>query len=412
MLRASLAVRRRALLDAARSSRGLASGAEPPAPATAKPRKRMERFIPPRTARYEPVEMKMEDLSKPSDGPASPPLREPVPFFDGSEAVDEDYWRETARKRDRDGSLAAAVMPKEHAEAMFLVRALNAEVAAVFDNARGNANAMDLRFQFWRDLVHRAARGRGHPHPMSVPLSIVMRRFSLTEQYLLRLIDARATDASHRLTLSDEAARPQTIEDVEAYADATEGSVLLLALEVMGVRSHPEAETAAGYVGRAVTIANLIRGMWVHASLGQTYLPNEMLEAHKLSSSEVFRLFRAIGRERSLERAAKSQGIAPHSKPANDPNVLSSVELLAPTHDKLSAVCFEFATAGHDNLLVARKQSVPRDAALALLPAVPAAVWYDHFQTIGFDPTHPHIAPRGYLGILARLVWHRWMGTF
>lgn len=378
------------------------------------------------------------DSAEPSDGQdASTESPQQTRYYDGSEAVDSELWRSSARKLDRDGALAASFLPQEAAEAMFVIRTLNGEVSRVIDAARGNASAAALRFTFWRDLVTRAAAGRGHPHPISVPLGVVMARFDLTERYFHRLIDARAEDAMMRAESSSspnveeqEAGldvpmtagqtsgvyRAQTIEDVEEYADATEGSLGLLALETLGIRDSAEAAAAAGYVGRAVVIANLLRGLRVHSALGQVYLPAEVTDAHELSPGDIYGVFRRVAQEREKLSRAKEAGVTVRGGggPERGNNVVGSSGEAASTHERLQAACYDFAVAGYDNLRAARELSghLPKNAPAALLTAVPATSWYDHFQRLQFDPCHPNLVPAGQLSVIARMGWCWVRGTF
>ncbi|KAA0153913.1 hypothetical protein FNF27_07143 [Cafeteria roenbergensis] len=342
--------------------------------------------------------------------------------YDGSEAVDAELWRNTARKRDRDGALAASFLPQEAAEAMYLLRCLNSDVSRVLDSARGNAAAAAMRFQFWHDLVSRAAAGRGHPHPMAVPLSVVMARFDLTERYLHRLIDARAQDAAMRVGDSggDAAAgggsyRPQTLEDLEEYADATEGSLALLALETLGVRGNAAAEAAAGYVSRSVVLANTVRGMRLHASMGQLYLPTEVTDAHDLSPAALLRVFRLVARERDVQSNAKRLGATERGgDPAHGNRTVGANDDAVRQHERVVACAYDVAVAAHDNLQAAEALAgqVPKTAAAALLTAVPARAWLKHFEAIGFDPCSPDMAPRNQLAVMARLYWHWARGTY
>jgi len=343
-------------------------------------------------------------------------------MYDGSEAVDAELWRKTARERDRDGALAAAFLPPAAAEAMFVLRCLNSEVARVLDATRGNGGAAALRFQFWHDLVTRAGAGRGHPHPISVPLSIVMARFGLTERYLHRLIDARAQDAAMRSGDGPDgggggsAHRPQTLEDVEEYADATEGSLALLALETLGAGGSAEAEAAAGYVARATVMSNLIRGMRVHASMGQIYVPAELTDAHDVSPSSLLRVFRLASKQAEVSARAEELGGRDRggAGPPTGNRTVGPSDEAALAHDRVVACAYDFAVAANDNLRAARELRADVDpvALPALLTAVPTGVWLRHFEGIGFDPCSPKLVPRGHLGVTARLWLSRLRGTY
>lgn len=80
---------------------------------------------------------------------------------------------------------------------------------------------------------------------------------------------------------------PRTLADLEAYAEATAGSLLQLTLEACGAGGHPAAAAAAAHVGRAVGIANALRALPVLARQGQRYVPDDVMAAAGLSETDL-----------------------------------------------------------------------------------------------------------------------------
>jgi len=183
--------------------------------------------------------------------------------------------RRRVRAGDADAYLCGSLLPSAARDAFFAVRALNLELAGVRDAARGNVPMARLRFAFWRDLVAEAFSGRapaaGSPrteHPLFAPLAASAARHRLTRRWLDRLIEAREADLEGRA--------PATVAALEAYAEATHGSLLYLTLEAAGVRDV-HADHAASHIGKAAGLAMVIRALPLHARLGQRYVPDDVL---------------------------------------------------------------------------------------------------------------------------------------
>ena len=186
------------------------------------------------------------------------------------------------RNGDTEMALCGSFLPSRARDSFFATRALNIEVAGVREAVRGNAAMGRVRMAFWRDFVGAAcspgAAGSGEgegeqvkfaAHPLFSPLRDCVRAHQHTRRWLERLVDAREADLEGR--------PPATVAAVEAYAEATQGSLLYLTLEALGVR-EASADHAASHVGKAVGISTLLRSLPVHARLGQQYLPLDLLK--------------------------------------------------------------------------------------------------------------------------------------
>ena len=202
------------------------------------------------------------------------------------------------RNGDSEMYLCGSLLPSRARDSFFATRALNVEVASVRDQVRGNAAMGRVRMAFWRDFVGAvcessssmsgggggggggsgsgggsdgaAAVGAQYSaHPLFAPLRDAVARHGHTRRWLERLIDARDADLEGR--------PPASVAAMEAYSEATHGSLLYLGLEALGVRDAT-ADHAASHVARAAGIATLLRSLPVHARLGQQYLPLDILE--------------------------------------------------------------------------------------------------------------------------------------
>ena len=72
-------------------------------------------------------------------------------------------------------------------------------------------------------------------------------------------------------------------------------SMLYLALEACGVRDD-DADHAASHIGRAASIATVVRALPVHARLGQRYIPDDVLAKHGLRHRDVVVSRQDVGR--------------------------------------------------------------------------------------------------------------------
>ena len=186
--------------------------------------------------------------------------------------------RERVRTIEPENYLCGSLLPSSARDSFFVMRAINAEVASIRDATRGSASTARVRMAFWRTLIDAAFRRSGSEdsslsaaskHPLAAPLSDAVRIHSHTKRWLDRLVDAR--DAYL------DGVPPPTVLALETYAEMTHSSLLYLSLEAVGVRDV-HADHAASHIGKAAGLANVIRGLPVHARLGQRYMPDELLE--------------------------------------------------------------------------------------------------------------------------------------
>ena len=179
------------------------------------------------------------------------------------------------RSGDIESYLCGSLLPSRARDSFFACRALNLELASVREAVRGNASMGHMRMAFWRELIgalysdERSTKRELSAHPLYSHLSTSVMLHKHTRRWFDRLVDARDRDL--------DGVAPETIGDVEAYAEATQSSLLYLSLEALGVRDV-NADHAASHIGKALGIATLLRALPVHARMGQHYLPAELLK--------------------------------------------------------------------------------------------------------------------------------------
>jgi NADH dehydrogenase [ubiquinone] 1 alpha subcomplex assembly factor 6 len=174
------------------------------------------------------------------------------------------------RRHDRDRFLTVLFAPGECRDSLFALYAFNHEVAktreVVSEAALGR-----IRLQWWRESIAGIYAGESpRRHEVVEPLAAAVRRHALPRESFERLIDARESDLEN--------GPPDSLAALERYLDATSGSLVLLALRVLGSAGE-EAAAAAHAVGIAYGLAGLIRAVPFHARAKRLYLPRDLSAA-------------------------------------------------------------------------------------------------------------------------------------
>src|SRR5437763_854177 len=129
------------------------------------------------------------------------------------------------RRHDRDRYQTALFAPPRQREALFALYAFNYEIARVREIV-SEPMLGQIRLQWWREVI--AATFAGEPprrHQIVLPLTDAIREFRLSRVLLEELIDSRERDL--------DAAPPETMAALEAYAAGTSASLVALALEIL-----------------------------------------------------------------------------------------------------------------------------------------------------------------------------------
>lgn len=245
------------------------------------------------------------------------------------------------RRHDRDRFLTALFAPEPQRAALLALYAFNYEVAktreVVTEPTLGR-----IRLQWWRDSLDQIYAGApARRHEVIEPLAAAIRARDLTRGHFEALITARERD------LEDEP--PASLEELEAYAEASSAPLVLLALETLGETG--EATLAAGRaIGTAYALVGLLRAVPFHARAKRLYLPRGLCAAAGLEI------------ERGLFELRATPALA---------RVVAAVADRAVFH-------LEAARA--------RRGAVPRAALPALLPAVLARADLARLRRAGYDP--------------------------
>jgi NADH dehydrogenase [ubiquinone] 1 alpha subcomplex assembly factor 6 len=188
-------------------------------------------------------------------------------------------------------------------------------------------------------------------------------------------VDARIKDAEH-------VGPPPGIPFLEAYANSTASSLLLLLMDTCGVRDS-DADHAAAHLGKAIGIANLLRGTHAHSAQRRCYLPADVQARHGASTEDVY-------------RARPTEEVR---------NAVHEVASVAKAHlDSARAMEPRLGKAGADG---------GKTAKTVLLPAVGVGKYLEALEAKDFDVFHPELV-RGVNPIVTqgRIAWAAFRGTY
>lgn len=251
------------------------------------------------------------------------------------------------RRHDHDRFLTALFAPAAKREQLWALYAFNYEIARIREVVSEPILGR-IRLEWWRESI--AAIYSGAPlrrHEVVEPLAAAIRGHELNRAYFDRLIDTREFDLEDR--------QPASLAALETYAEASAASLVLLALEILGVRDAGTAEVARD-LGVAYALAGLLRAMPFHASARRLYVPTDLAASVGLD----------------IERGVFAL------KPS--PALAQIVAMLAQTARRRLA-------AARD-----RRHEVPAAALPALLPGILAGSWLDRLARAGHNVFDPALA--------------------
>ena len=181
------------------------------------------------------------------------------------------------RRVDLDRYLSSLFAPAAPRRELNVLYAFNHEVAKTAETV-SQPIAGQIRLQWWRDRIAELYRGVAVEHPVVEALSGIITARNLPRDLFDELIDAREHDL--------EEAPFATIDEFEAYADATSGHVMRLAARILGAADT--FDVRARDLGIAYAITGLCRAVPYHATHRRLMLPVDRLVASGVSIEDVF----------------------------------------------------------------------------------------------------------------------------
>lgn len=240
------------------------------------------------------------------------------------------------RKTDYDRYLAALLARPEARPHLFALYAFNHEVAKTAENVSQPVMGQ-IRLQWWREAIGEIYAGTERRHEVVQALAAAIRARVLPRNLFDALIDARENDL-------DETPFSEW-QSLEAYADATSGHVMRLALRILGADARADEEV--GEAGIAYALIGLLRALPFHAAQRRLMLPAEALRALSLSPEQIFS---------------------------------------GTMNEKVTALYASVTARARQHLQHARKTRITRALLPALLPAALVPVYAKRMTHAGFNP--------------------------
>jgi phytoene synthase len=178
---------------------------------------------------------------------------------------------EEVMRLDKDRFLASLFVQAGSRPHIHALLAFSAEIARVRDVV-SNPLPGEIRLQWWRDLLaHPLATDTAAP-PLAQALIDTITRFRLPVSAFQNLIDARVFD------LYDDPM--PSLNDLEGYLGETASSLFRLSSLILAGEGDAGPADLAGHAGVAYGLTGLLRAVPFHASKGQVYLPQDVLDRH------------------------------------------------------------------------------------------------------------------------------------
>ncbi len=294
-----------------------------------------------------------------------------------------------------------------HAASLLLPRDVRAAAYALYAFCRVSDDAVDegerpeAALQDIRRRLRLAVAGRPDPTSVDRAFAWVLSAYGIPVSVPEALIEGFEWDAQGR--------RPETLEDVKAYAARVAATVGVMMTLVMGVRTR-EALARACDLGLAMQLTNIARDVGEDARVGRCYLPLQWLRQAGLTLGDLSKLSEADERvkgltERMLE-AARPLYLSGLSGIALLPEACRpAIRAAASIYAEIGA---EIARAGHDTIAQRAVVSKRRKIALAagsFIPGRPATALHSApaasecqflVDAVGAQPAPPIVleAPR------------------
>jgi len=217
------------------------------------------------------------------------------------------HCMELVKKADKAHYLCALLAPAKARDAHIALRAFNIETASIADRVR-DPKIGSLRIQFWRtmlDQMFKKEPADADCPPTMTEIRRAHEKHRFTRRWFDRILDAREKDLGQQ---------PQTVEQLEEFAESTGASLLYLTLEASGVRDV-QADHAASHIGKALAISTVLRATPHHAGNNQVYIPVQLLRQHKVDLRQMLKLQTSAElQDAVLELASVAKGHLDHAR--------------------------------------------------------------------------------------------------
>ena len=167
-------------------------------------------------------------------------------------------------------------LPGETRRAITALYAFCREVDDIVDECR-DVSVAQQKLDWWRNEINETFDDRPH-HPVAMELHRLIEPFQLPKKHLLEIIDGMQMDLLQ--------ARYADIKELEHYCYHAASAVGLLSARLFGYKDDATKEYAHD-LGMAFQLTNIIRDVKEDAARGRVYLPQDLLQKHRVTESDL-----------------------------------------------------------------------------------------------------------------------------
>jgi squalene synthase HpnD len=171
---------------------------------------------------------------------------------------------------------AMRLLPAARRKAIFAVYAFCREVDDIADDD-GASGEKHARLQEWRDEIDCLFSGRPI-HPIAPALSDAVRRYGLSKDDFLLVIDGMEMDAKGSVRIAD-------MDALHVYCDLVACAVGRISARIFGL-PQDLGDPLAAALGEALQLTNILRDLDEDARVDRVYLPQTLLRAHMVEKSD------------------------------------------------------------------------------------------------------------------------------
>lgn len=172
---------------------------------------------------------------------------------------------------------AMRMMPLERRQGMYAIYAFCREADDIVDEPGETADKR-RRLDEWRSDIAALYEGRAPRLPLAAALARPIGRFDLPAEDFIAVIDGCEMDTGKGVVRPD-------MPTLELYCDRVACAVGRLSVRIFGDFT-PRSLDVANHQGRALQLTNILRDVREDAKIGRLYLPDNLLTAHGIESSD------------------------------------------------------------------------------------------------------------------------------
>lgn len=187
------------------------------------------------------------------------------------------YSGQVVRENDPDRFLLSMFAPADRRETLWALFAFNHEIAKTREVVSETSLGL-ARLQWWREAIGKIYGGGEFPqHEVLKALAPAIKAHGLARDYFDTLVYAREFDLENIC--------PASLEGFLKYADFTTTPLMSLALQICG--DEPDMDPVAA-VAVNYAMAGLLRAVPFHASQRRCYLPEDLMQKHNVTLTNLF----------------------------------------------------------------------------------------------------------------------------